>query len=173
MFRYATKLTLDEIYASGTDIDDPFPNNPSTASHGSLEIPENTSVVTSRSEEDEQGIFLQLSNFEKAFRFCAYDEIPYWMSEKTRHIVAISADGDKNTLRIFNYQNDGVEFAIGELSRCCVEGIWSSLNTELLYLTSDDDERYSIQVPNLQAIKIVYLFLSLRFYCCFVFSVSQ
>ena len=70
------------------------------------------------------------------------------MNDKAKHIVSISADGDKNILRIFNYQSEGVEFAVGELSKYCVEGVWASLNTELLYLTSDDDERYSIQVSN-------------------------
>ncbi|CAL8082532.1 unnamed protein product [Orchesella dallaii] len=142
-FRYATKLTLDELYASGMDLDEPIPQACRSATSGCDNETVETSVI--RSEEDEQGIFHKLTTFEKAFIFCPYDEVPYWMNEKTKHIVSICADGEQNILRIFNYQSEGVEFSVGELSKCCVEGIWSSLNTELLYLTSDDDERYSIQ----------------------------
>jgi hypothetical protein len=31
------------------------------------------------------------------------------------------------------------------MNRAVIEAIWSSLSLELLYLTNDDDERYSIQ----------------------------
>jgi hypothetical protein len=34
---------------------------------------------------------------------------------------------------------------VGKLNSEVVRGIWSSLNLELLYITNDDDERYSIQ----------------------------
>ncbi|ODN00698.1 Pecanex-like protein 4 [Orchesella cincta] len=125
------------------DLEDPIPQTCRSATSGCDNEAVETSVT--RSEEDEQGIFHKLTGFEKAFIFCPYDEVPYWMNEKTKHIVSICADGERNILRIFNYQSDGVEFSVGELSKFCVEGIWSSLNTELLYLTSDDDERYSIQ----------------------------
>ena len=39
---------------------------------------------------------------------------------------------------------------IGQLNTDCVKSIWSALSLELLYLTNDDEERYSIQAhPNL------------------------
>lgn len=163
--RYATKLTLDEIYASGIDIEDsssaPISSSASRRQNiCNVDVPENTSPIA-RTEQDEQEIFQQLASFEKTYRFCPYDEVPYWMHEKTSHIVSISADGDTNILRIFNYENDGVEFAVGELSRQCVEGIWGSLNTELLYFTSDDDERYSIQVGQGKCMKNDFLYLLL------------
>lgn len=49
-------------------------------------------------------------------------------------------------MRILNYEPQGVEFKLGQLDQFSVEGIWANLNLELLYLTSDDDERFSIQV---------------------------
>lgn len=159
--RYATKLTLDEVYASGIDIDGPFMSGLSSASKRSADLTENLSQF-SRSEEDEQAVFLQLTSFEKSHRFCPHDEIPYWMSDKAKHIVSISSDADKNVLRMFNYQSEGVEFAVGQLSRFCVEGIWASLNTELLYLTSDDDERYSIQVCNSKRLTILFAIVALE-----------
>ena len=39
---------------------------------------------------------------------------------------------------------------LGQLNTACVRAIWSALSVELLYLTNDDEERYSIQAhPNL------------------------
>lgn len=35
---------------------------------------------------------------------------------------------------------------VGRLGGEAVRGLWASLVAELLYLTNDDDERYSIQV---------------------------
>ncbi len=35
---------------------------------------------------------------------------------------------------------------MGRLNRELVRSLWASLSLELLYLTNDDDERYSIQV---------------------------
>lgn len=37
------------------------------------------------------------------------------------------------------------DVSIGRLNAEVVKGLWASLNFELLYLTNDDDERYSIQ----------------------------
>jgi len=34
---------------------------------------------------------------------------------------------------------------VGKLNKETIRGIWASLNAELLYITNDDDERYSIQ----------------------------
>ena len=34
---------------------------------------------------------------------------------------------------------------IGQLNPAAIHGIWSDLSLELLYLTNDDEERYSIQ----------------------------
>ena len=38
------------------------------------------------------------------------------------------------------------DVSVGRLNAEVVKGLWASLNFELLYLTNDDDERYSIQV---------------------------
>jgi hypothetical protein len=38
------------------------------------------------------------------------------------------------------------EASLGRLSKSAVTAVWSALSPELLYLTNDDDERYSIQV---------------------------
>ncbi len=38
------------------------------------------------------------------------------------------------------------ELNLGRLDRETVKALWASLTVELLYLTNDDDERYSIQV---------------------------
>ncbi|MPC76043.1 Pecanex-like protein 4 [Portunus trituberculatus] len=38
------------------------------------------------------------------------------------------------------------EVRVGQLGGETVRGLWASLVVELLYLTNDDDERYSIQV---------------------------
>jgi len=39
----------------------------------------------------------------------------------------------------------GVETLLGKLNPEAVQGLWASMGHELLYLTNDDDERYSIQ----------------------------
>ena len=39
-----------------------------------------------------------------------------------------------------------VEVGVGRLGREVVRSLWASLALELLYLTNDDEERYSIQV---------------------------
>jgi hypothetical protein len=45
-----------------------------------------------------------------------------------------------------------MEVRVGRLNRELVRSLWASLSLELLYLTNDDDERYSIQV-NIQDIQ--------------------
>ena len=37
------------------------------------------------------------------------------------------------------------DFSVARLNPETARGLWASLNLELLYLTNDDDERYSIQ----------------------------
>ena len=37
------------------------------------------------------------------------------------------------------------DVSVGRLNSEVVKGLWASLNFELLYLTNDDEERYSIQ----------------------------
>jgi hypothetical protein len=39
-----------------------------------------------------------------------------------------------------------MQVRVGRLNRELVRSLWASLSLELLYLTNDDDERYSIQV---------------------------
>ena len=38
------------------------------------------------------------------------------------------------------------EVGLGKLNKEVVRSLWASLALELLYLTNDDEERYSIQV---------------------------
>ena len=42
------------------------------------------------------------------------------------------------------------DVSVGRLNPEVVKGLWASLNFELLYLTNDDDERYSIQAREIQ-----------------------
>ena len=42
------------------------------------------------------------------------------------------------------------DVSVGRLNPEVVKGLWASLNFELLYLTNDDDERYSIQEREIQ-----------------------
>ena len=92
-------------------------------------------------------IFNELINFEKDYKFCNHKEIPIFIQLKQKHIVSMTKNEQGMTqLRIFNYEASGMEFSVGTLYKEIVEGIWGNLNVELLYLTSDDDERFSIQV---------------------------
>lgn len=47
------------------------------------------------------------------------------------------------TAHVLSLQDEVVH--IGSLNRAALEGLWADLALELVYLTNDDDERYSIQ----------------------------
>lgn len=47
------------------------------------------------------------------------------------------------TVRVLTLQDQLVH--IGKLNTATIHAIWSDLSLELLYLTNDDEERYSIQ----------------------------
>lgn len=47
------------------------------------------------------------------------------------------------TAHVLSLQDEVVH--VGSLSSPTLEGIWANMNFELLYLTNDDEERYSIQ----------------------------
>jgi len=107
--------------------------------------------VITLDEVKEEEIFAQLTLFEREYEFCTRDEIPMKIHERTNRIISIvkhpnSSDVHDSIMRILNYETEGVEFRVGQLDQFTVEGIWSNLNLELLYFTSDDDERFSIQV---------------------------
>ena len=50
---------------------------------------------------------------------------------------------DTYTAHVLTLQDELVH--IGQLNSAAVHAIWSDLSLELLYLTNDDEERYSIQ----------------------------
>jgi hypothetical protein len=109
------------------------------------------SFVVTIDELKEEEIFGQLTLFEREYEFCTSDEIPLKIHERTNRIISVvkhsnSSDVHDSVMRILNYEIKGVEFKVGQLDQFVVEGIWSNLNLEMLYFTSDDDERFSIQV---------------------------
>ncbi|CAG7834181.1 unnamed protein product [Allacma fusca] len=121
--RYASKLTLDEIYSGGMD-----------------------DILNDHDEAKEEEIFYELTLYEKNHKFCTPKDIQVHIDDRQKHIVSMQKTEDGATqMRLFNFEALGVEFRVGKVSQFCVEGIWGNLNLELLYLTSDDDERFSIQ----------------------------
>ncbi|CAG2109721.1 unnamed protein product [Medioppia subpectinata] len=62
-----------------------------------------------------------------------------------RNLFSIGKDAIKEcfTSHLLSLQDIGVHLC--SLNRAVIEAIWSSLSLELLYLTNDDDERFSIQ----------------------------
>jgi hypothetical protein len=54
-------------------------------------------------------------------------------------------DGTSGTVLSHMVTTQQVAVHVGKLNKAAVEGQWSSLHFELLYLANDDDERYSIQ----------------------------
>ncbi|CAG2183734.1 unnamed protein product [Oppiella nova] len=60
-------------------------------------------------------------------------------------LFSIGRDGIKEcfTSHLLTLQEIAVHLC--GLNRAVIEAIWSSLSLELLYLTNDDDERFSIQ----------------------------
>ncbi|KAJ3398426.1 hypothetical protein HDU80_008910 [Chytriomyces hyalinus] len=49
------------------------------------------------------------------------------------------------TVRILSIQQDGCACQVARMNHVLMRGIWANLAYELLHLTNDDDERYSIQ----------------------------
>jgi len=128
LFRYACKLALDEIYQMGL-------------------MEESTTGST----EDET--FAELSLYEREFYFCSKAEISAFIrappQTEAKTIVSMMPREDgMSQIRIFTYEGTGLKFHIGRIDKGVLEGIWSNLSLELLYLTSDDDERFSIQVKH-------------------------
>jgi len=113
-------------------------------------------------EEKELDIFEKLMLFERDFKFCCNEDIATHAQRKDKVIIciskctkntmhsghgaAITLTNPNNVLHILKYESNGEEFFISQMSKELVEAIWTNLNFELLYLTSDDDERLSIQV---------------------------
>jgi hypothetical protein len=122
--RYASKLTLDEIYSGGMGED----------------------FFNENDEAKEEEIFCELTLYEKNHKFCIPKDILVHVDDRQKHIVSMHKTEDGATqMRLLNFEAMGVEFRVGKVSQFSVEGIWGNLNLELLYLTSDDDERFSIQ----------------------------
>ncbi|XP_022650721.1 pecanex-like protein 4 isoform X1 [Varroa destructor] len=69
---------------------------------------------------------------------CVTDEIPYMFS------IAHDASDDVYTSHLLSLILDEPVY-VGTLSGPTVDAIWATLSLELLYITNDDDERYSIQ----------------------------
>ena len=115
------------------------------------------SVLYGASDMKDEEIFYQLSLFEKNHKFSSMKHIPTHIDDRQKHIVSMSKTDDGQTqMKMLNFDSLGVEFRVGRLSQLCVEGIWGTLNLELLYLTSDDDERFSIQVVIISLLMIKF-----------------
>ncbi|KAI9197260.1 Pecanex protein-domain-containing protein, partial [Polychytrium aggregatum] len=73
-----------------------------------------------------------------------FAEWQHQIQSKQRAIFAFSGIKDEQILiRIMNYGVQSVD--LGHLNPEAIKGIWANLILELLYLTNDDEERYSIQ----------------------------
>ena len=69
-----------------------------------------------------------------------------WQSQMVNHkenLFSLSFNEGVYNGHILRLDTNNV--MVGKLSSEVVKGIWASLNLELLYITNDDDERYSIQ----------------------------
>ncbi|OQR70249.1 LOC398632 protein-like, partial [Tropilaelaps mercedesae] len=69
---------------------------------------------------------------------CVVDEIPYMFS------IAHDTDENVYTSHLLSLILDEPVY-VGTLSGPTVNAIWATLSLELMYMTNDDDERYSIQ----------------------------
>lgn len=69
---------------------------------------------------------------------CVHAEVPYMFS------MAYDESANAYTSHLLSLILDEPVY-VGTLSGCTVDAIWSTLSLELLYMTNDDDERYSIQ----------------------------
>ena len=58
-------------------------------------------------------------------------------------LVVVNSLQDTYTARALSLQDQLVH--VGKLNSAAVHAVWSNLALELLYLTNDDEERYSIQ----------------------------
>lgn len=127
--------------------------------------------------ETEEEIFSQLTLFERDYQFCPVNEMSMWIQQNANHIITITkvktelGESKHSVMRILNYETDGVEFKVGQLDQYTVESIWSNLSLEMFYMTSDDDERFSIQVnyPTISytiiiqwKLKLLYVYYNLQ-----------
>lgn len=69
---------------------------------------------------------------------CVHNEVPYMFS------IAHDSTTDAYTSHLLSLILDEPVY-VGTLSGSTVDSIWTTLSLELLFMTNDDDERYSIQ----------------------------
>ncbi len=78
-----------------------------------------------------------------AWEIAVEQEIPNLFS-----ISSTESSGGRGTRKLYRSRLLSLRdcmMSVGRLNPEVVKGLWASLNLELLYLTNDDDERYSIQ----------------------------
>lgn len=120
-FRYAVKCALDNF-------DPTLP--------GDLEV-------------DEEELFDDLSDFEHAWHL-GPEGTQEWktaVAQGTQGLFSVISDSSSQppTVKSRLLTTRKVEVRVGRLNTAAITGQWASLAHELLYLTNDDDERYSIQ----------------------------
>ncbi|CAF0745830.1 unnamed protein product [Brachionus calyciflorus] len=114
-FRYAIKMTIDHATLSPISDDDEF--------------------------------FETLDSYEKEwFIGCENDEeFGRQINEKKPFLFSLQRDSLKKTLNSRNLSLQNIRSPMAKLNSEIVKSIWASTNLELLYMTNDDEERYSIQ----------------------------
>jgi hypothetical protein len=138
-FRYSVKYLYDCLV-----LDDPIPDNQGLY-NDMLEIISNWSVVVEESEQmaldpTEPAVKLQKSLQERMMGI---------------FVLGMKKNGGPLNIRILSKRNDCV-VKLATMNGESIKGMWANLLYELLYLTNDDEERYSIQ-----AHKVFYSSLAL------------
>ena len=59
--------------------------------------------------------------------------------------IGSNSNTASNSSRQGSEDSNGITCHVGKLSGSLTRGIWANLIWELLYLTNDDEERYSVQ----------------------------
>jgi hypothetical protein len=93
----------------------------------------------------------------KNYEFSCFDKLyvlsdPRWQEGVRQEVpnlfsleVNTSAETGQTSYRSHLFKLQAAQVRVGRLNRELVRSLWASLSLELLYLTNDDDERYSIQ----------------------------
>jgi hypothetical protein len=71
------------------------------------------------------------------------DEWEQQITQQKENLFALSHQEGVYSGHILKLNHNSIQ--VGKLNSEAVKGIWAGLSLELLYITNDDDERYSIQ----------------------------
>lgn len=95
--------------------------------------------------ENDQEFKDTLCDYDKSW-FMGNDQNEEWEQQITLHkenLFALSQQEGVYSGHILKLNHNSIQ--VGKLNAEAVKGIWGALSLELLYITNDDDERYSIQ----------------------------